>query len=64
LNRSIALAIILTRAGLGLDQAAIMKRFWACMSLAFVPTLSITFFITIVAHYMIDFPWLFSGALG
>ncbi|GAV01897.1 hypothetical protein RvY_12535-2 [Ramazzottius varieornatus] len=62
--RNIALAIILTRAGLGLEQEAIKKRFWAVMSLAIVPTLSITAFITLVGHYMNGLPWLFSAALG
>lgn len=58
------MAIILSRAGLGLDQEALKKRFWAVMSLAIVPTLSITAFITVVGHYMNGLPWLFSAALG
>ncbi|OQV26214.1 Mitochondrial sodium/hydrogen exchanger 9B2 [Hypsibius exemplaris] len=62
--RNLALTVILTRAGLGLDQVALQKRFWAIMSLAVVPTFAITGFITVVAVYMLDFPWLHSAALG
>ncbi|GAU92661.1 hypothetical protein RvY_04710 [Ramazzottius varieornatus] len=62
--RNLALTVILTRAGLGLDQDAIRKRLGAVMSLALLPTFGITIFIAILAHYMINFPWLFSAALG
>ena len=63
-SSNLALAVILTRAGLGLDQDAIRKRLGAIMSLALFPTLGITIFITITARSMLDFPWLFSAALG
>ena len=62
--RSLALLVILTRAGLGLDQDAIRKRLGAVMSLAFFPTIAITLFITVAARYILDFPWIFSAALG
>ncbi|XP_078419851.1 sodium/hydrogen exchanger 9B2-like isoform X1 [Cetorhinus maximus] len=62
--RSIALAIILTRAGLGLDAKALRKLKAVCLRLAFVPCLSEACVCAVLGHYLLHLPWSWSFILG
>ncbi|XP_069778956.1 sodium/hydrogen exchanger 9B2-like [Narcine bancroftii] len=62
--RSIALAIILTRAGLGLDAKALRKLKAVCLRLAFVPCLVEACVCAVLGHYLLKLPWAWSFILG
>ncbi|XP_048469409.1 sodium/hydrogen exchanger 9B2-like [Rhincodon typus] len=62
--RSIALAIILTRAGLGLDAKALRKLKAVCLRLAFGPCLSESCVCAVLGHYLLHLPWSWSFILG
>ncbi|XP_060707674.1 sodium/hydrogen exchanger 9B2-like [Hemiscyllium ocellatum] len=62
--RSIALAIILTRAGLGLDAKALRKLKAVCLRLAFGPCLSEACVCAVLGHYLLHLPWSWSFILG
>ncbi|GCB80723.1 hypothetical protein scyTo_0016362 [Scyliorhinus torazame] len=62
--RSIALAIILTRAGLGLDATALRKLKAVCLRLAFAPCLSEACVCAVLGHYLLHLPWSWSFILG
>ncbi|XP_072112658.1 sodium/hydrogen exchanger 9B2-like isoform X1 [Mobula birostris] len=62
--RSIALAIILTRAGLGLDAKALRKLKAVCLRLAFGPCLVEACVCAVLGHYLLKLPWSWSFILG
>ncbi|XP_023233238.1 sodium/hydrogen exchanger 9B2-like [Centruroides sculpturatus] len=62
--RSIALVIILLRAGLGLDPIVLRKLSGACFRLAFTPCIVECITIAIISHFLLEFPWLWGFILG
>ncbi|XP_032915646.1 sodium/hydrogen exchanger 9B2 isoform X2 [Catharus ustulatus] len=62
--RNIALSIILTRAGLGLDPKALKKLKAVCLRLAFGPCLSETGTATVLACLFLHLPWQWGFILG
>nr|KAG5713906.1 hypothetical protein BaRGS_024533 [Batillaria attramentaria] len=62
--RQIALAIILIRAGLGLDPAALRRLSFVVVRLAFSPCLSEAITDGIASHLILGFPWEFGLMLG
>ncbi|XP_070185823.1 sodium/hydrogen exchanger 9B2-like isoform X2 [Littorina saxatilis] len=55
--RNIALTVILTRAGLGLDPVALRKLSFVVMRLAFVPSIVEATVDAVAAHLILGFPW-------
>ena len=64
LMRSIALVIILTRGGLSLDATALRKLKFGIMKLAFLPCMCEGLVEGLVAHFILDIPWVWSFMLG
>ncbi|XP_064414909.1 sodium/hydrogen exchanger 9B2 isoform X2 [Latimeria chalumnae] len=62
--RNIALAIILTRAGLGLDQKALRKLKAVCLRLAMGPCITEACSVAVVAHFLMGMPWIWGFILG
>ncbi|NWV61317.1 SL9B2 protein, partial [Malurus elegans] len=62
--RNIALSIILTRAGLGLDAKALKKLKGVCLRLAFGPCLSETCTAAVLAYLFLRLPWQWGFILG
>ncbi|CAG7834959.1 unnamed protein product, partial [Allacma fusca] len=62
--RSIALVIILIKAGIGLDPSALMKLKGFVLSLAFVPSFFEAVIVAIGTKFMLDFPWSWAFLLG
>ncbi|XP_023780441.1 sodium/hydrogen exchanger 9B2 isoform X2 [Cyanistes caeruleus] len=62
--RNIALSIILTRAGLGLDPKALKKLKAVCLRLAFGPCLSETGTAAVLAYLLLPLPWQWGFILG
>ncbi|XP_055877524.1 sodium/hydrogen exchanger 9B2-like isoform X2 [Biomphalaria glabrata] len=62
--RSIALSVILTRAGLGLDPVALKKLSWVVFRLAFGPSLLECITCGLLARFVLDFPWTWAFMLG
>ncbi|KAK3588170.1 hypothetical protein CHS0354_012235 [Potamilus streckersoni] len=62
--RKMALTIILTRAGLGLDPKKLRKLSWAILRLAFLPCLAEAVTVGIVSHFLLETPWRWSLMLG
>ncbi|XP_076019301.1 sodium/hydrogen exchanger 9B2-like isoform X1 [Genypterus blacodes] len=62
--RNIALSIILTRAGLGLDPSALQRLKAVCLRLAVGPCVSEACIIAIVSHFLLDLPWVWGFILG
>ncbi|XP_033097085.1 sodium/hydrogen exchanger 9B2-like isoform X2 [Anneissia japonica] len=62
--RNIALAVILIRAGLGVDAKALKRLRYACLRLAFLPTLFEAAAVAVAAVLLLDFPWLWGFMLG
>ncbi|NXS00073.1 SL9B2 protein, partial [Oxylabes madagascariensis] len=62
--RNIALSIILTRAGLGLDPKALKKLKAVCLRLAFGPCLSETGTAAALAYLFLHLPWQWGFILG
>ena len=62
--RKIALTVILTRAGLGLDPIKLKKLSWAVLRLAFTPCVCEAITVGIVSHFLLGFPWKWSLMLG
>ncbi|ELU16618.1 hypothetical protein CAPTEDRAFT_34319, partial [Capitella teleta] len=62
--RNTALAVILTRAGLGLDPVALRKLSRGVFLLAFSPCIAETVVEAIAAHFILGFPWLWGVMLG
>ncbi|XP_071492549.1 sodium/hydrogen exchanger 9B2-like [Diadema antillarum] len=62
--RSIALVVILLRAGLGIDARALKKLSVVCLRLSFIPSLLEAIIIAVVSHFMLRFPWDWAFMLG
>jgi len=62
--RQLALAVILLRAGLGLDPAALRSLSAAVFRLAFLPCLAETAVVAVVARLLLGLPWLWGALLG
>nr|CAD7194103.1 unnamed protein product [Timema douglasi] len=62
--RHISLVIILTRAGLDLDPQALRKLYATVLKLALVPWLVECVVMAVVAHFLMDLPWLWGFLLG
>ncbi|XP_015200735.2 sodium/hydrogen exchanger 9B2 isoform X2 [Lepisosteus oculatus] len=62
--RNIALAIILTRAGLGLDPQALKKLKAVCLRLAMGPCTIEACSVAILSHFMMNLPWIWGFILG
>lgn len=63
-HRKIALVIILVRAGLDLDPPAMKKLKYAVLKLALGPWTVEALAVCVLAHYILDIPWLYGLALG
>ncbi|XP_066241199.1 sodium/hydrogen exchanger 9B2 [Saccopteryx leptura] len=62
--RSIALCVILVRAGLGLDSQALKKLKGVCVRLAVGPCLVEACIAAILAHFLMGLPWQWGFILG
>ncbi|XP_023697550.2 sodium/hydrogen exchanger 9B2-like isoform X1 [Paramormyrops kingsleyae] len=62
--RNIALAIILTRAGLGLDALALRKLKAVCVRVAVGPCTVEACTVAVVSHFLMSLPWIWSFLLG
>ncbi|KAG7156541.1 sodium/hydrogen exchanger 9B2-like [Homarus americanus] len=62
--RNIALVVILLRAGLGLDPAALKQLSFMVVRLAFSPCIIETIVVATVSHLLLGFPWLWGLMLG
>jgi NhaP-type Na+/H+ or K+/H+ antiporter len=63
-NRKIALVIILTRAGLGLDSAALKLMRITVPMLGLVTWTMECVVIAIMTHYLLGLPWIWAFLLG
>ena len=59
-----ALVVILTRAGLGLDPVALRKLSMVVIRLAFLPCLFECVTVAVAAHLLLAFPWTYAFMLG
>ncbi|KAB7497172.1 Mitochondrial sodium/hydrogen exchanger 9B2, partial [Armadillidium nasatum] len=62
--RKTALVVILTKAGLGLDPIALKQMSFMVLRLGILPSLVETFIVTLVTHFLLNFPWLWSVMTG
>ncbi|KAI5636174.1 sodium/hydrogen exchanger family domain-containing protein [Phthorimaea operculella] len=62
--RKVALVIILTRAGLGLNAAVLKKHYAAVLQLGLLPWLCECMTIAITTHYLLHLPWIWGFLLG
>jgi NhaP-type Na+/H+ or K+/H+ antiporter len=62
--RSIALIVILLRAGLGLDPKVIRKLSAVCLRLSFIPCLIEALTVSLATHLLLDFPLKWGFLLG
>jgi len=62
--RSTALAVILLRAGLGLDPQALKQLSAMVFRLAFSPCLAEALVVAVASHLFLGFPWLWGFMLG
>jgi NhaP-type Na+/H+ or K+/H+ antiporter len=62
--RSTALAVILLRAGLGLDPQALKQLSAMVFRLAFMPCLAETCVVAVTSHFLIGLPWIWGFMLG
>ncbi|XP_049868372.1 sodium/hydrogen exchanger 9B2-like isoform X2 [Pectinophora gossypiella] len=62
--RKIALVIILTRAGLGLDAGVLKKHYAAVLQLGLLPWLAECVLIAVFTHYLLGLPWIWGFLLG
>ncbi|XP_063376930.1 sodium/hydrogen exchanger 9B2-like isoform X2 [Cydia fagiglandana] len=62
--RKVALVIILTRAGLGLDAKVLRKHYAAVLQLGLLPWLVECICIAITTHYLLALPWIWGFLLG
>ena len=62
--RTIALVVILLRAGLGLDPQSLRRLSFTVIRLAFLPCLVETLVIVLVTHYLLDLPVVWGFILG
>lgn len=62
--RLVAMVVILIKAGLGLDSAALRRLSFVVTKLAFIPCLVEAATDAVVAHLVLGFPWLWGTLLG
>uniref|UniRef100_A0A674NV10 Cation/H+ exchanger transmembrane domain-containing protein n=1 Tax=Takifugu rubripes TaxID=31033 RepID=A0A674NV10_TAKRU len=62
--RNIALAVILARAGLGLDPTALRKLKSVCVRVAAGPCLVETCTTALISHFLMGLPWVWGFILG
>uniref|UniRef100_A0A8C6KAJ8 Solute carrier family 9 member B2 n=1 Tax=Nothobranchius furzeri TaxID=105023 RepID=A0A8C6KAJ8_NOTFU len=62
--RNIALAVILARAGLGLDPKALRKLKSVCVRVAAGPCLMEACTAAVISHFLMGLPWVWSFILG
>ncbi|XP_072232574.1 sodium/hydrogen exchanger 9B2 [Leuresthes tenuis] len=62
--RNIALSIILTRAGLGLDPSALSRLKAVCVRVAVGPCMLEACTIAVVSHFLLRLPWVWGFILG
>ena len=62
--RTLALVVILLRAGIGLDPAALKRLSFTVVRLAFAPCLVETLVIVLVTHFFLDLPVVWGFVLG
>ncbi|XP_037614888.1 sodium/hydrogen exchanger 9B2 isoform X2 [Sebastes umbrosus] len=62
--RNIALSIILTRAGLGLDPSALSRLKAVCLRLAIGPCVVEASIVAVVSHFLLGLPWVWGFILG
>ncbi|KAJ8269651.1 hypothetical protein COCON_G00122580 [Conger conger] len=62
--RNIALAIILTRAGLGLDGSALKKLKAVCLRVAVGPCTIEASTVAVISHFLMGLPWIWGFILG
>ncbi|KAL4618216.1 mitochondrial sodium/hydrogen exchanger 9B2-like [Arapaima gigas] len=62
--RNISLAVILTRAGLGLDAAALKKLKAVCLRVAVGPCTVEACTVAVISHFLMALPWIWAFMLG
>ncbi|KAM7376861.1 hypothetical protein PAMA_013569 [Pampus argenteus] len=62
--RNIALSIILTRAGLGLDPSALRRLKAVCARVAIGPCVVEASVVAVVSHFLLGLPWVWGFILG
>ncbi|XP_070404812.1 sodium/hydrogen exchanger 9B2 isoform X2 [Nothobranchius furzeri] len=62
--RNIALSIILTRAGLGLNPSALRRLKAVCVRVAVGPCMMEACVIAVVSHFLLRLPWIWGFILG
>ena len=62
--RTLALAIILLRAGLGLDKKVLQKLSFVCLRFAFIPCIFEAATIALTTYLLLDFPLVWGFLLG
>ncbi|XP_028167638.1 sodium/hydrogen exchanger 9B2-like isoform X1 [Ostrinia furnacalis] len=62
--RKVALVIILTRAGLGLDANVLKKHYAAVLQLGLLPWIVECIAIGVTTHYLLHLPWIWGFLLG
>uniref|UniRef100_A0AAQ4Q4J9 Cation/H+ exchanger transmembrane domain-containing protein n=1 Tax=Gasterosteus aculeatus aculeatus TaxID=481459 RepID=A0AAQ4Q4J9_GASAC len=62
--RNIALAVILARAGLGLDPTALRKLKSVCLRVASGPCILEACTTAVISHFLMDLPWVWGFILG
>uniref|UniRef100_A0A3B4V306 Sodium/hydrogen exchanger 9B2-like n=1 Tax=Seriola dumerili TaxID=41447 RepID=A0A3B4V306_SERDU len=62
--RNIALSIILTRAGLGLDPSALSRLKAVCVRVAIGPCVVEACIVAVVSHFLLGLPWVWGFILG
>ncbi|XP_070786264.1 sodium/hydrogen exchanger 9B2 [Enoplosus armatus] len=62
--RNIALSIILTRAGLGLDPSALSRLKAVCVRVAVGPCVVEASIVAVVSHFLLGLPWVWGFILG
>uniref|UniRef100_A0A8C9ZF77 Uncharacterized protein n=1 Tax=Sander lucioperca TaxID=283035 RepID=A0A8C9ZF77_SANLU len=62
--RNIALSIILTRAGLGLDPTALRRLKAVCVRLAVGPCVLEASVVAVVSHFLLGLPWIWGFIQG
>lgn len=63
-SREMALINIMLLAGLGLDDNAFKKLWLMILRLTLIPTIAEVAIITILAHFLLNMPWLWGILLG
>ena len=62
--RSVALVVILSRAGLGLNPRALKRLKYVVLRLAFLPCLAESLIFAIVSRFLLDLPWAWGFTAG